>query len=69
MNRLFSRSGVSVTTHKGGGIRAAEALGEEEGEGNDLECVSLAWSADVQALFAGYTDNKIRAWGVTSRVV
>ncbi|KAH7149733.1 WD40-repeat-containing domain protein [Dactylonectria estremocensis] len=31
------------------------------------ECVSLAWSADGQTLFAGYTDNVIRAWGVMSR--
>ncbi|KAF2862931.1 guanine nucleotide-binding protein subunit beta-like protein [Piedraia hortae CBS 480.64] len=31
------------------------------------ECVSLAWSADGQTLFSGYTDNKIRAWGVMSR--
>ena len=31
------------------------------------ECVSLAWSADGQTLFAGYTDNLIRAWGVMSR--
>jgi guanine nucleotide-binding protein subunit beta-2-like 1 protein len=30
-------------------------------------CVSLAWSADGQTLFAGYTDNIIRAWGVMSR--
>ncbi len=30
-------------------------------------CVSLAWSADGQTLFSGYTDNKIRAWGVMSR--
>ncbi len=33
----------------------------------DPECVSLAWSADGQTLFAGYTDNKIRAWGVMAR--
>lgn len=33
----------------------------------DPECVSLAWSADGQTLFAGYTDNAIRAWGVMSR--
>ena len=33
----------------------------------DPECVSLAWSADGQTLFAGYTDNIIRAWGVMSR--
>jgi guanine nucleotide-binding protein subunit beta-2-like 1 protein len=31
------------------------------------ECISLAWSADGQTLFAGYTDNIIRAWGVMSR--
>ncbi|EFY93011.1 G-protein beta subunit [Metarhizium acridum CQMa 102] len=31
------------------------------------ECVSLAWSGDGQTLFAGYTDNIIRAWGVMSR--
>ncbi|KYK58045.1 g-protein beta subunit [Drechmeria coniospora] len=31
------------------------------------ECISLAWSADGQTLFAGYTDNVIRAWGVMSR--
>merc|ERR1711973_733845 len=29
------------------------------------ECISLAWSADGQTLFAGYTDNLIRVWQVT----
>ena len=33
----------------------------------DPECVSLAWSQDGQTLFAGYTDNLIRVWGVMSR--
>jgi len=28
------------------------------------ECVSLAWSADGQTLFAGFTDNVIRVWTV-----
>jgi len=28
-------------------------------------CISLAWSADGQTLFAGYTDNLIRVWQVT----
>ncbi|KAK9474723.1 40S ribosomal protein RACK1 [Dipodascopsis tothii] len=28
------------------------------------ECISLAWSADGQNLFAGYTDNLIRVWQV-----
>lgn len=27
-------------------------------------CISLAWSADGSTLFAGYTDNIIRVWGV-----
>jgi len=29
------------------------------------DCISLAWSADGQTLFAGYTDNMIRVWQVT----
>merc|ERR1711998_398645 len=29
-------------------------------------CISLAWSADGNTLFAGYTDNVIRAWVVTA---
>jgi len=29
------------------------------------QCVSLAWSADGQTLFAGYTDNMIRVWQVS----
>jgi guanine nucleotide-binding protein subunit beta-2-like 1 protein len=28
------------------------------------EAVSLAWSADGQTLFAGYTDNQVRIYGV-----
>uniref|UniRef100_A0AAG1VTQ6 Small ribosomal subunit protein RACK1 n=1 Tax=Oryctolagus cuniculus TaxID=9986 RepID=A0AAG1VTQ6_RABIT len=29
------------------------------------QCTSLAWSADGQTLFAGYTDNLVRVWQVT----
>lgn len=29
-----------------------------------VECMSLAWSADGQTLFAGYTDNLIRVYDV-----
>jgi len=29
------------------------------------QCLSMAWSADGQTLFAGYSDNKIRVWQVT----
>ena len=28
------------------------------------QVTSLAWSADGQTLFAGYTDNQIRVWQV-----
>jgi len=28
-------------------------------------CLSLAWSADGQTLFAGYTDKLIRVWQVS----
>ena len=34
------------------------------GGGKVPACTSLAWSADGQALFAGYTDNLIRVWAV-----
>jgi guanine nucleotide-binding protein subunit beta-2-like 1 protein len=30
------------------------------------ECVSIAWSADGQTLFGGFTDNQVRVWTVTS---
>jgi len=29
------------------------------------QCISLAWSADGQTLYAGYTDNQIRVWQVS----
>ncbi|EJW70528.1 G-protein comlpex beta subunit CpcB [Wuchereria bancrofti] len=29
------------------------------------QCISLAWSADGQTLYAGYTDNVIRIWQVS----
>jgi len=32
-----------------------------------IQCISLAWSSDGSTLFAGYTDNVIRAWGVSSQ--
>ena len=30
------------------------------------ECVSLAWSADGQTLYGGFTDNLVRVWTVLS---
>jgi len=31
-----------------------------------IQCISLAWSANGNTLFAGYTDNVIRVWSVAS---
>eukprot|EP01134_Creolimax_fragrantissima_P003275 CFRG3275T1 len=31
-----------------------------------VECISLAWSADGQTLYAGYTDSFIRVWQVST---
>lgn len=31
------------------------------------QCISLAWSSDGQTLFAGYTDNDIRVWQLSTR--
>jgi len=39
-----------------------EVLVQKKGE--DPSCISLAWSADGNTLFAGYTDNDIRVWQV-----
>ena len=33
--------------------------------GKPPECLSLAWSADGQTLFAGYSDKLIRVWQVS----
>ena len=30
------------------------------------ECVSIAWSADGQTLFGGFTDNLVRVWTVST---
>jgi len=35
------------------------------GKAKPADCISLAWSADGQTLFAGYTDNLIRVWQVS----
>lgn len=35
---------------------------------NPPDCLCLAWSADGQTLFAGYSDNHIRAWQVVPSV-
>jgi len=32
-----------------------------------IQCISLAWSANGNTLFAGYTDNIIRVWNVVAK--
>ena len=34
-------------------------------KGNIPACISLAWSADGQYLYSGYTDNQLRVWQVS----
>ncbi len=34
------------------------------GKNGPPACISLAWSADGQTLFSGYTDNQIRVWAL-----
>merc|ERR1712117_860730 len=38
---------------------------EVAGNGDPPQCLSVAWSADGQTLFAGYSDNQIRVWQVS----
>ena len=40
---------------------ATDAAGEGGSNTKEPECISLAWSADGQTLFAGYTDNLVRS--------
>jgi len=43
-----------------------EELKPLEGQGNkNVYCLSLAWSADGQTLFGGYTDNNIYVYQVS----
>jgi guanine nucleotide-binding protein subunit beta-2-like 1 protein len=41
-------------------------LHPEVADGKKVECTSLAWSADGQSLFAGFSDNLVRVWVVTA---
>merc|ERR1712045_885564 len=38
---------------------------EVAGNGDPPQCLSMAWPADGQTLFAGYSDNQIRVWQVS----
>lgn len=42
-----------------------EVISKAESKAEPPQCTCLAWSADGQTLFAGYTDNIIRVWQVS----
>lgn len=42
-----------------------EVISATTTKANPPQCISMAWSADGQTLFAGYTDNMIRVWQVS----
>jgi len=42
-----------------------EVIGTMNSKAEPPQCISMAWSADGQTLFAGYTDNLIRVWQVS----
>merc|ERR1711881_457880 len=41
-------------------------LADPKSKALPVSCISLAWSADGNTLFAGYTDSQIRVWQVTT---
>ena len=43
-------------------------LSQVAGNGDPPQCLSMAWSADGQTLFAGYSDNQIRVWQVSDQL-
>jgi len=45
----------------------AELSPEVQAKKSKPECISLTWSADGSVLYSGYTDNTIRAWGVSDK--
>jgi guanine nucleotide-binding protein subunit beta-2-like 1 protein len=42
-----------------------QLFNQVENGGAEPDCTSLAWSADGQTLFAGYTDGLIRVWQIS----
>ncbi|KAJ3342213.1 cross-pathway control WD-repeat protein cpc2 [Gonapodya sp. JEL0774] len=46
------------------GATATEDGGRRRQGAQPPQCISLAWSSDGQTLFSGYTDGKIRVWGI-----
>lgn len=42
-----------------------EVISQNSCKAGQPRCISMAWSADGQTLFAGYTDNMIRVWQVS----
>ena len=56
--KIFDLESKSIVDELKPDFAAASAKAREP------ECMSLAWSADGQTLFAGYTDNHIRVYNV-----
>jgi len=63
---LCAASGPSIKIWDLEGKSVVDELRQEViSAGKQPECLSLAWSADGQTLFAGYSDNVIRVWQVS----
>jgi guanine nucleotide-binding protein subunit beta-2-like 1 protein len=45
---------------------ANKASADSKSKAVPIQCISLAWSANGNTLFAGYTDNIIRVWSVSA---
>ncbi|ODV83766.1 hypothetical protein CANARDRAFT_202344 [[Candida] arabinofermentans NRRL YB-2248] len=61
---LCAATSTSIMTFNLQERKLKEELKPEVASGKTPECISLAWSADGQNLFSGYTDNVIRVWQV-----
>merc|ERR1719411_2015770 len=67
---LCAATGPSIKIWDLEGKNMVEEL-RPEGPGNSSragppQCLSMAWSSDGQTLFAGYSDNVIRVWQVST---
>ena len=54
-----------MTFKETGNLKYHLILFQVAGNGDPPQCLSMAWSADGQTLFAGYSDNQIRVWQVS----
>merc|ERR1712205_158528 len=63
-------NGIRIWDLEGKGIvdelKLELPLADPKSKALPVSCISLAWSADGNTLFAGYTDSQIRVWQVTT---